>query len=360
MQRKQHNVVRWSLIVGTAVALLLLVAACGGDDGSEPVTEVGNVEAAAPDTAVLASPVPETAVSPTPLPTNQPPPTPTAVPTETAPPTPTPLPIPIPTLPPRPDPLYVNGIPPELIIVMPEEVVQNSRQIFAKGQRLGRNSLRFSTAGDSIAQTPQYLTWFDDPERYNLGEFAYLQPVIDAFAGSFAHQGEAMRDGLNTTAVLDPTWADKSVCEPNETPLACEIRVYNPSVMFVLFGTNDWSDTFQENMRDVVEYTIEQGVIPVIVTKANRVEGANNYRNIIMRELAAEYQVPLWDFDRIAETIPNRGVDEDQAHLTIINLADYTHPATIMRGYGLHNITALMALDSLLRDVIWADVNSNR
>lgn len=356
MQRKQdNNETRWSWI-GWWVLVLLLLTACAAAEPEAPIAESVLPEAAASVPAVI-----ETAAAPSPLPasTNQPPAPPTAVPTQTPPPTPSPTPTPIPTLPPRPDPLYVNGIPPELIIVMPDEVVVHSREIFARGQALGRDPLRFSTAGDSIAQTPQYLTWFDDPARYNLGEFAYLQPVIDAFAGSFAHQGEAMRDGLNTTAVLDPTWADKSVCQPNETPLACEIRIYNPSVMFILFGTNDWSDTFEENLRSVVEYTMDQGVIPVIVTKANRVEGSNNFRNIIMREMAAEYKIPLWDFDRIAETIPNRGVDEDQAHMTIINLADYTHPATIMRGYGLHNITALMALDSLLRDVIWADVGGN-
>ncbi|MCZ7670381.1 MAG: hypothetical protein M5U34_26095 [Chloroflexi bacterium] len=45
-------------------------------------------------------------------------------------------------------------------------------------------------------------------------------------------------------------------------------------------------------MKQVVETSIANGVIPVLVTKADRFEGPDNINNNILRELAAEFNVP--------------------------------------------------------------------
>jgi hypothetical protein len=92
-------------------------------------------------------------------------------------------------------------------------------------------------------------------------------------------------------------------------------------------------------------------VVPVLITKANRVE-AGNFRNDILYQLAAEYHIPVWDYDRIAETLPNRGLDQDNAHMTINQRPSYNSDWTISTGYGAFNLTGLMMLDSLLREVI--------
>lgn len=281
--------------------------------------------------------------------TPTPPPALTAVPTSTTPPTAT-L-IPTPTLPPVPEEIYINGLPPAYFISMPPETVQRSREIFELGQVLGRNPTRFSKVGDSIVDTPEFFTWFDTGE-YQLGEYTYLQGAIDYFAGSYGRFGVALRDGLNSTAVLDPTWADKDLCLPNETPLACEIRLHNPALIFIHFGTNDWTGTYDANLRQILDYAIEQGVVPVIITKANQVEGGNG-RNQIVRFLAEEYHIPVWDFDLIAATLPNRGLDQDNAHMTIANRPDYTIPGIFNRGYGAFNLSGLMFLDTFLRQVIF-------
>ena len=236
---------------------------------------------------------------------------------------------------------------------MPENVLQNVRQIYANGQALGRNSHAYSRLGDSTIENPHFMARFDEGP-YVLGEYAYLQPVIDYFAGSHARQGVAVRRGFHSWTVTDPLWADKSQCLPNENSVQCEIRLHNPSIMLIRLGSNDSGIPagFEQNMRLVLDTVIQSGVIPILGTKADRFEGSN-INNDIIRRLANEYHVPLWDFDLVAGTIPGRGLDVDNVHLTTFYAHDYTSPTAFQRGHSMHNLTALMALDAVLREVIW-------
>ncbi len=75
---------------------------------------------------------------------------------------------------------------------------------------------------------------FDKPGWYKLrDENAHLQPAIDWFSGSFDHDGYAVKGGFNAAAVLNPTWADQEFCQPDESPIACEVRIHNPSFAIV-------------------------------------------------------------------------------------------------------------------------------
>lgn len=278
-----------------------------------------------------------TAVRPSPVPTSPPPAA--DIPAATASPTGPP--------PPQP-PAMLNGIPLEAILVLPAEVQQNVRVIFAQGQALGRNPHAYSKVGDSTIQNPYFMARFDAPDGYNLGEFAYLQPAIAYFAGSHGREGVAVRKGLHAWTVTDPMWADKSVCLANESPIACEIRLHNPALLIIRLGSNDAGvpEMFEQNVRLVIELALANGVIPVIGTKADRFEGSN-INNEILRRLAAEYQLPLWDFDQAAQMIPGRGLDVDQVHLTTYHAHDYSSPLWSQRGHSVHNLTALMMLDAL-------------
>jgi hypothetical protein len=97
-------------------------------------------------------------------------------------------------------------------------------------------------------------------------------------------------------------------------------------------------------MRQIVEECIDQGVIPILATKADRYEGEDNRNNETLRRLAAEYLVPLWDFDLVAGTLPGHGVGRDEVHMGFYDPYDYAVPAGFERGYGLFNLSALMAL----------------
>jgi hypothetical protein len=246
------------------------------------------------------------------------------------------------------DPSQLNGIPLMEIVVLDEAVKQNVKEIYRAGQARGRNPGAFSKLGDSLIATPDFLTQFDKG-LYNLGSYEYLQSAIDHFSGSYERYGVALRPGLHAWGVFDPLWADKDWCQANEDLLACEFRLNNPTVLLILLGSNDSGspDGFDYNIRKVVEFSIENGVIPVIVTKADRFEGPENINNIILRQIAADFQVPLWDFDLVADTLPGRGLAEDQVHLTVFLENDYTMPMAYETGHGTHNLSALMVLESI-------------
>jgi hypothetical protein len=243
-------------------------------------------------------------------------------------------------------------MPAEAIIVMPEEVRSHVREIFAKGQARGRNPNAFSKLGDSLVLTSHYLTRFDGGS-YNLGPYGFLQPTIEHYAGSFARYGVAVKVGLHAWSVFDPLWANKEHCVAEETMLACEFRLHNPSTILIRIGTNDTGSAglFEENVRQIVEFCIAEGVIPVLGTKPDRFEGPDGQNNAVIRRLAAEYRVPLWDFDRIADTLPDRGLTADNVHLTIYRTNDYTDPETFNRGYPVNDLTALLMLDAIRQTV---------
>jgi hypothetical protein len=253
--------------------------------------------------------------------------------------------------PPPPD--NVNGIKLDQFVSMPPAVQDNVKQIFAKGQALGNNAQRFSKVGDSIIEQPHYMVKFDTPD-YNLGQYAYLQDVLNYYRGSYGRDSLAVRRGLHSWSWNNPTWADKDQCLPDEGPVACEYRVYKPSVSFIVLGSNDVGvpEYFRKSMEDLVQFTIDQGVIPIIVTKADRHEGDpdKNINNTILKDIAAKFNVPLLDFDVVAGTMPNRGIDPvDGTHLMFYYAHDYSVPVAFTKGHAIHDLTSVITLDKLWR-----------
>jgi hypothetical protein len=246
----------------------------------------------------------------------------------------------------------VNGLPNSEIVIMPPGVRENVRRIFLEGKRIGRNAQAFSKLGDSVTLTDHYLTRFDSG-YYDLGPYTYLQPAIDFYSGSFARYGVATKIGLHAWSIFDPLWADKEWCLPEENIAACEIRLHNPSVLLIKIGSNDSGAGayFEENLRLLLDYAIASGVIPILGTKADRFEGPDDRNNRIIRQLAAEYAIPLWDYDRIAGTLPRRGLSGDNVHMTMADANDYTNPETFERGYPVSDLTALMTLYEVMREV---------
>jgi hypothetical protein len=249
-------------------------------------------------------------------------------------------------------PTLINGVAIESLVSIPD--VNTIRAIFAAGQELGRDPRSFSKLGDSTIENPHFLSRFDQPGSYNLGDWDYLQPMIDFYQGSFGRQGMAVHRGLHSWSVLDPMWADPLNCLAREDMLACEIRLHNPSVLFIRLGSNDVGipDEVDQDLRAIVEFCIENGVIPLLGTKADRHEGRDNANNNIIRQIAADYALPLWDFDAVADTLPGRGMANDGVHLTTFFATDYSQPGAFTRGYPVHNLLALIMLDSVWRAVM--------
>ncbi len=225
------------------------------------------------------------------------------------------------------------------------------RDIYRRGVELGNNPGAFSKIGDCNSEVPFFLANFDSG-RYNLGPYSYLQPVIDQFSGSFERDSVAVWVGNHMWAVQDPLFAPREFCEPGEAPIECEFRVQQPSIVLVRLGTNDAGsgEFFEDSLREIVHIAMRYGVIPVLGTKADLVEG-DDRNNVIIRRLAAEYGLPLWDFAHVARTLPNDGLRDDGIHLSYA-APDYTQTGAFESGHAVQNLTALMVLDAVWRSVI--------
>ncbi|MCB9135742.1 MAG: SGNH/GDSL hydrolase family protein [Anaerolineales bacterium] len=242
------------------------------------------------------------------------------------------------------------------------------REIFEAGQQLGNRPNVFSKVGDSISYTAAYLAPFGKG-NYNLGVYAYLQPVIDFFraetartSDSFQNESLAAFNGWRAATVLAPSKANQQVCELGENPLVCEYRVTRPAVALIMLGTNDVIPTppkqFEQQMRRILDISIEMGVIPVLSTipeykQVNMHQEVAEF-NAIIATLAQEYQIPLWDYHLIISGLPNNGIGEDGVHPSV----SYSHPAEFTTDYlGLgmtvRNLSALQVLDALY----WAIIN---
>ena len=229
---------------------------------------------------------------------------------------------------------------------------ENVREIYLRGQELGNDPYAFSKIGDCNSEPPFFLAKFDQG-LYDLGPFSYLQGAITHFAGSFERESATVWTGNHAWAVFDATWANPAQCLPGETPIECEFRVQKPSVVLIRLGTNEVGSPqlFEANLRQMVDFAIEHGTIPILGTKADQLEGSDQMNDMI-RALAAEYELPLWDFGRAAELIAGRGLGPDGFHLSYYP-PEYGDGSAYAFGHSVQNLTALMALNAVWRDVMY-------
>jgi hypothetical protein len=229
---------------------------------------------------------------------------------------------------------------------------ERALQIYENGIKQGTNPNAFSKIGDCESRTTWFLSTFDgDPSMYSLGEYQDLQPVIDHYRGSWSRLSQAAKPGFTTAAVLSPLWADPEQCEKDETPLACEFRIHNPSVVLINMGTNDvpHKDRFEENLRAIAEYCISRGVLPILGTKADNLEGDNSINETIAK-LAYEYDIPLWNFWLAVQPLPGHGLQPDGAHLTYAG-SYFDRPGNLDNAWPMRNLTALQVLQVVIEKV---------
>jgi hypothetical protein len=231
---------------------------------------------------------------------------------------------------------------------VPADVSRQARDIYARGLALGNNPNAFSKIGDCDTSSSWFLSDFDlGTKYYRLGEYTDLQGVIAQFHGSYERESVAARRGFVAASVLSPIWSDPAKCQVKETPLSCELRLNRPSFAFILLGTNDYNhrQEFEPNMRKILDALIAQGVIPILATKADDMEGDNSINAAIAR-LAYAYGLPLWNFWRAVQPLPAHGLQADQSHLTFAaNLFD--NPLSMQAAWPWRNLTALQTLDAV-------------
>ena len=237
---------------------------------------------------------------------------------------------------------------------VPVDISDSMRKVYRWGLEMGNDPKRFSVIGDCQNVSSYFLSVFDKPGEFSLGEeYAYLQPTIDYFQGSYSRTSLAVKGGFNAAAILSPLRADPKSCNKNESPLDCELRTWRPSAVFVSMETW-WSEkpaeVYDKHMRQVIKRILESGAVPIIATKADNLEGDNSI-NATVAQIAYDYDIPLWNYWAAVQPLPNHGLSPDNFHLTFArNFFDDS--ARMKSAWPWRNLTALQTLDVVRRGLV--------
>jgi hypothetical protein len=291
------------------IGLIIFLVGCTGTAGASILPTAVNQSTSRPGNPITASPAPPTAsvLEGKPTQTSQ-----KATATAEPSPTPTPKPTPSPTPDTRLKPDEWQSWP-----VVPE-ATGRAREIYQAGLSMGNDPHHFSKVGDCQSIQEAFMGFFDIPTRYSLDkDMAHLKVTIDQFAGSFLRDGMAVHGGFTAASPLSPMLANPDTCQPGETPLECEFRVHKPVIVFIrmeVWWDGRTEETYETYMRRIIDYAIEKGAVPILATKADNVEG-DHHINLTTARLAYEYDLPLWNFWRAAQQLPNRGL-RDSFHIS--------------------------------------------
>jgi len=219
-------------------------------------------------------------------------------------------------------------------------------EVYIFGSTLGNKPEAFSKVGDCQIIPEVFLGFYDDI-FYSLPEGQeYLQDTLDHFSGSFAREGMALKGGFVFPTVFSPLRADASVCDPGETPYECELRVHQP--IFVLISMEfryegRTAETHEKYLRQSVEYALSRGIVPILATKADNFEGDHSL-NLMTAKIADEYDLPLWNYWRAVQYLPDHGIDWERDSYGFHVTTD---------AWSVRSHSFLMVLDSL-----WKEVNA--
>ena len=244
----------------------------------------------------------------------------------------------------------------KLLPVVPDTVSDRMKQLYIKGRQSGNNRRAFSKIGDCETSSEYFLKPFEmGKANYKLSPYSDLQELLNNFRGSFERVSLAARSSFSVSSVFSSIWADPQLCG-GEYPISCEYKLSRPAFALIMFGTNDVHNSpevFEKNMRALIEYSIKNNVIPILATKADNLEGDDRINETIAK-LAYEYEVPLWNFWRAMQDLPNHGLKEDQIHFTY-GRNDFSDPEAMKMGWPVRNLSAIQVLDKVWRDVAAAN-----
>jgi hypothetical protein len=239
-----------------------------------------------------------------------------------------------------------------------------AQQVYLQGLAQGSNPHTFIKVGDCMTDNPFFLIPLGEGD-YDLGEYTALQPLIDQFIdgdlNSFSRKSQAAAGGFNASSIRDSLWANPEFCEPGETPLGCEMRLMQPSIALIMFGTNDvfylTEAQFDFFLRSIVVETVRNGALPVLSTFPHRPEFPEKsmlYNQIVV-QIAQDYDLPLINLWRALVDLPNQGVDpEETTHMTTPpgGAVCYFIDENLQAGFTVRNLLTLQTLEAVLQATV--------
>jgi hypothetical protein len=257
----------------------------------------------------------------------------------------------------------LNGIP--NVVPLEGDILNTARQIYQHGQGVApaANPGIFSVAGDTPPS--QFLSDLADGANFDglndandLGGllFYYAGTSLPVGGNSFQSGGMlASNPNWRASDLLDPAQSDPNWCQPGETPINCELRVNRPSVLVVVVGRNDVlsntpQDQFQTALDQIVQVSVQQGAIPVLVTipgDPNRYP-ALPVLNTAIVNVAERYHLPLVNLWRRIDKVGPSAIDSNSLTLTSSGVGDqFTNDELNTYGVPNRNLLVLRMLQEI-------------
>lgn len=269
----------------------------------------------------------------------------------------------------------------------------------AAGARLRREVVRadqkkmspdvFAKVGDSNTEWPQNLYGLGCRE-VGFGSNGELEPTVARYrqvrfpglvslpdcspVNSLSRRSAAAVSGVWTQWLMTPTRdlpatgiaPPTDECEPDQTPLDCEIGLISPRWVLIMSGTNDallgrpLGDVYRDELRQMVRRVRELGPVPVLSTLPPMAVPAHNGQpgeerveeaNGIIREVASQMKVPLIDLHSalVQPQMVDQGLASDGLHLGVYGGED---APDVMRGSAMLTVPALH-YGANRRNLIW-------
>lgn len=240
-----------------------------------------------------------------------------------------------------------------VVPVLDDTSISRLGEVFRRGQTLGNRPNVFARAGDSITFAPEFLV--------PLGTAGAVDRAGDqAFASTLAYFRSGRVGGADSftrpSTAAYPGWTSSDVL----ARLPDELSASRPSFVLVMVGTNDLTlgvttETYRSNLAAIARTALNAGVIPVLSTLPdNRLQAAAQARqpefNQTIQTVAEELGVPVLNYWRALQRLPNTGISTDGIHPNAApaDAADFS-PTGLAFGYNVRNYTALETLDELRR-----------
>lgn len=234
--------------------------------------------------------------------------------------------------------------------MIPEGIDPSLQKVYERGLELGNDPQAFSLFGDCQARPADFFGVFETDPELAASLSPELQELIDHFEGSFNRESPTAQDATTPGSLLWTQWhRGEYGCTFAETPVECELRIHRPSFVIIQIGTH-FESRNTEYLRRIILQLMDAGVVPILATKADNREKDERI-NRDMALLAAEYDLPLWNFWAALSDLPERGLytRDDRPLQGPIYLNE---EATIR-----HRVTGLAALNEVWRAVAGIQVN---
>ena len=191
--------------------------------------------------------------------------------------------------------------------IIPETIDASLQKVYERGLALGNDPHAFSIFGDCQARPGEFFGVFETDADLIESLSPDLRETVDYFGGSFNRESPTAQDGTTPGSLLWTQWhRGEYGCSFAETPVECELRVHRPSFVLIQIGTH-FESRNAEYLRRVILQLLDAGVVPILATKADNREKDERI-NQDMAMLAAEYDLPLWNFWAAVSDLPNRGL----------------------------------------------------